>query len=98
MGAEARQDRVRSARPEATALDSLETLVHALPARRDRIRRRFWRDPEFRAVCEDYRDVIEALDRLARQQAPHPGPAAELRDLAADLLAEAEQMLRGEQE
>ena len=52
-------------------MDAIEALVRSLPAEADRIRRRFWRDPEFRTVCEDYRDLLLALAAL------ETGPSAD---------------------
>ena len=63
-------------------MDAIEALVRSLPAEADRIRRRFWRDPEFRTVCEDYRDLLLALAAL------ETGPS--------ELLAEAAEALKGD--
>ena len=60
----------------------------------DRIRRLFWCDPEFRSVCEDYRDAVEALGRFA---ASDPARADEYRQLAAELLVDAADRLNSEQ-
>ncbi len=71
-------------------MDPMDSLARSLPACAERIRRRFWRDPEFRTVCEDYRDAVETLARLG------PGDVAradEYRQLADELLAEAKSML-----
>jgi hypothetical protein len=76
-------------------VDAIEALTRSLPASGDRVRRRFWRDPEFRAVCEDYRDTLEALVRLEATQAGDAARAMEYRQLAAELLAEAAEMLKG---
>ena len=48
---------------------------------------------KFRTVCEDYRDC---LDAMARFQSSDPAKAEEYRQLAAELLAEAAAMLRGD--
>jgi hypothetical protein len=75
-------------------VDPMDSLAQGLPASAERIRRRFWRDAEFRTVCEDYRDAVETLARLG------PGDVArieEYRQLAGELLAEASTMLDGEQ-
>ena len=77
-------------------MDAIEALTRSLPASGDRVRRRFWRDPEFREVCEDYRDVLEALARLEATPASDAAWAEEYRQLAAELLAEAVEMLKGE--
>ena len=57
-------------------MDAVEALVLGLPGEADRIRRLFWCDPEFRSVCEDYRDAVEALGRFA---ASDPARADEYR-------------------
>ena len=79
-------------------LDALEALVSRLPKQSELIRRRFWRDPEFRAVCEDYRDVLDAMTKLEQAQPPDPGRAEEHRQLADELLAEAVGILASEGE
>jgi hypothetical protein len=77
------------------ALDAIEALVRRLPASADLIRRRFWRDAEFRTVCEDYRDSLEAMARFQSPDQSDPARAEEYRQLAAELLAEAGAMLKG---
>ncbi|MFL5337590.1 MAG: hypothetical protein ACJ8H8_31565 [Geminicoccaceae bacterium] len=74
-------------------MDAIEALILSLPAEGDRIRRLFWRDPEFRTVCEDYRDALEAK---ARYEPRDPARAEEYRQLAVELLAEAAGRLKGE--
>ncbi len=76
------------------ALDAMEALARDLPADAERIRRRFWRDAEFRTVCEDYRAASEALARLETDSGADAGRIEEYRQLAAELLAEAGIMLR----
>jgi hypothetical protein len=76
-------------------VDAIEALARSLPASAGRIRRRFWRDPAFREVCEDYRDILEALARLEATPACDAARAEEYRQLAAELLAEAVEMLEG---
>lgn len=73
----------------------MEALVRSLPASAELIRRRFWRDAEFRTVCEDYRDAFEALARLEMSPGADAGRIQEYRQLAAELLAEAGAMLEG---
>jgi hypothetical protein len=76
-------------------LDAIEAVCGSLPASADQIRRRFWRDPEFRTVCEDYRDSLQVLARL---DPAHPGNQArieEYRQVSAELLTEAKAMLAG---
>ena len=77
-------------------MDAIEALVRSLPAEADRIRRRFWRDPEFRTVCEDYRDLLLALAALETGPSADAGRADEYRQLAAELLAEAAEALKGD--
>jgi hypothetical protein len=79
------------------ALDAMEALVRRLPASADLIRQRFWRDMEFRSVCEDYRDASEALARLEADPGGNADRIAEYRQVAAELLAEAGAMLKGGQ-
>lgn len=74
-------------------MDSLELISRMLPEHHAMVRSRFWRDVRFRLVCEDCRDAWQALVRLEEQ-----GPAAgsdvdHYRELLADLLAEAKNML-----
>jgi hypothetical protein len=78
-------------------VDAIETLVRSLPGDADRIRRLFWRDPEFRTVCEDYRDALEAQRKLEPPFPADPARAEEYRQLAAELLAEAVATLKGDQ-
>ena len=74
-------------------VDAIEALVRSLPARADQIRRLFWRDPEFRTVCEDHRDALAVLARLERTAPADPRQVEEYRALAAELLAEAAALL-----
>ena len=74
-------------------MDAIEALVRGLPGEADRIRRCYWRDPKFRTVCEDYRDCLDAMSRF---QSSDPAKAEEYRQLAAELLAEAAAMLKGD--
>src|SRR3954464_3857875 len=91
------------------SLDAVEALAGRLPESRDRIRRRYWRDPSFRAVCDDHRDALGMLDRLEKAKPPGPPPGVRdgrkkpkppapgrvegSRDLGDDLFAEAAGML-----
>lgn len=72
-------------------MDAIELLARRLPAEADGIRRLFRRDREFRELCEDYRDCVAALERA---EISRPARAEEYRELAAELLAEAMEMLR----
>lgn len=71
-------------------MDPMDSLARSLPASAERIRRLFWRDPEFRTVCEDYRDAVETLAGLGPG---HVARAVEYRQLADELLTEAKSML-----
>jgi len=73
-----------------------EALAVRLPNRAEQIRRRYWRDPAFRAVCDDLRVAEEALARLEREAPPVAERVQEYRELLTELLAEAVQMLAKE--
>ena len=75
------------------SLDAVEALADKLPESRDRIRRRYWRDPAFRAVCDDYRDALGMLGRLEKARPPAPAQVELYRELVNDLFAEAAGML-----
>lgn len=74
-------------------MDAIEAVCDSLPASAERIRRRFWRDPEFRTVCEDYRDAIETLAKLDPGEPTNAVRIDEYRLIAAELLAEVSLML-----
>lgn len=78
-------------------MDAIETVCGSLPASAERIRRRFWRDPEFRTVCEDYRDALQMLARLDPRQPANVLRIEEYQQVAAELLAEARAMLDAEE-
>ena len=75
------------------SLDAVEALADKLPGSRDRIRRRYWRDPAFRTVCDDHRDARDMLDRLEKARPPVPPQVERYRELVNDLFAEAAGML-----
>ena len=75
-------------------MDAIEAVCNGLPAAAGQIRRRFWRDPEFRTVCEDYRDALIALASFETGPTASAVRADEYRELAAELLAEAAEMLK----
>ena len=77
-------------------MDAIEAVCGSLPASADQIRRRFWRDPEFRTVCEDYLAAAETLTRLQIETPPDADRIAEYRQLVDELLAEATAMLKAE--
>ena len=77
-------------------MDAIEALVRGLPGEADRIRRLFWRDREVP-------DRLRGLSRLPGRDVAIPvigpaqsGRAEEYRQLAAELLAEAAAMLKGD--
>ena len=71
-------------------MDTLDVVARALPAAGEPLRRRFWRDREFRGICEDYRDALEAVTRFAGAD---PARAQEYQEIAAELLAEVRKAL-----
>jgi hypothetical protein len=71
-------------------------MADSLPEHAARIRRKFWRDPAFRAVCEDHRDALEAMARLEETAPLAADRIEEYRFLAQELVAEAKTMLEGE--
>ena len=77
-------------------MDAIEALVRGLPGEVHRIRRLFWRNSDFRTICEDYRDCLEAAARFGSADPPNPERVEEYRQLAAELLAEAAAMLKGD--
>ena len=77
-------------------MDAVEALALGLPGEADRVRPLVSAtDSEFKSVCEDYRDTVEALDRFA--QAGDPAKADDYRQLAAELLTNAAARLTREQ-
>ena len=75
-------------------MDALEALIRDLPDQAAGIRQRFWRDPRFRDVCEDYRDAEAGACSSSRPAATDAPRVDEYRQLVAELLAEAAGMLR----
>ena len=75
------------------SLDAVEALADRLPESQERIRRRYWRDPVFRVVCDDHRDALEMLDRLEGTGPPVPAQVEAYRELVSELLVEAVEML-----
>ena len=73
-------------------MDAVEALADKLPESRDRIRRRYWRDPAFRAVCDDHRDALEMLGRLEGTRPPVTVQIEIYRELVSELFAEAAEM------
>ena len=61
------------------------------------IRRLFWRDPEFRTICEDYRDCLDGEGRASSRRTRRIWSRPKsIEQLAAELLAEAAAMLKGD--
>lgn len=67
-------------------MEAQEALIHELPGSAERVRRRFWRDPEFRTVCADYRDALQAAATFELHDPPDGAWAEQYRRLAAELL------------
>ncbi len=74
-------------------MEAIDALLRSRPGEEEAIRHLFWRDPNFRTVCEDYRDVCNVLTRLETAQPADPERVAEYRELAAELLTEANLIL-----
>ena len=74
-------------------MDAVEALADELPGSRDQIRQRYWRDPVFRAVCDDHRDAVEMLRRLEGVRPQPTGQVEMYRELVRELAAEAAEML-----
>jgi hypothetical protein len=77
-------------------VDPVELLSGAMPERAGPIRRRYWRDTEFRGVCDDYRDARQALVKLEAELPASAADVAHYRELVAELLAEAMALLGDE--
>ena len=77
-------------------MDPVRAMAYRLPEDAARIRRKFWCDPAFRAVCEDHRDALEAMARLAETAPAAADRIEEYRSLAQEFVAEAEAMLARE--
>jgi outer membrane protein assembly factor BamD (BamD/ComL family) len=68
---------------------SIDLLVSRLPRHEFAIRRLYVRDPEFRAVCDDYGEVHRALKHWQAADQAVPGRVAEYRRMLKELEAEA---------
>jgi outer membrane protein assembly factor BamD (BamD/ComL family) len=77
---------VRAGRVE---VQSIDLLVNRLPTHEFAIRRLYVRDPEFRAVCDDYGEVQRALEHWRATDQAAPGRVAEYRQMLEELEAEA---------
>lgn len=72
-----------------------DLLVNRLPQHEFAIRRLSVRDPEFRAICDDYADVQRALEHWQARDPGDPARIAEYRRMLEELEAEALAMLKG---
>jgi hypothetical protein len=66
-----------------------DLLVSRFPRHELAIRRLYVRDPEFRAVCDDYGEVQRALEHWQAKGQAAPGRVAEYRRMLEELEAEA---------
>jgi hypothetical protein len=67
---------------------SIDLLVSRLPRHELAVRRLYVRDPEFRAVCDDYGEVQRALEYWQASDQAVPGRVAEYRRMLKELEAE----------
>ena len=74
-------------------MDSLEAMIRRVPERAQEVRRLFWHDPEFRAVCEDHRDAALGLAQAQRRAPASDRRRKDFEELIGDLVAEALEML-----
>jgi hypothetical protein len=72
---------------------SIDLLVSRFPRHELAIRRLYVRDPEFRAVCDDYGEVQRALAHWQANDHAVPGRVAEYRRMLEELETEAQAML-----
>ena len=77
-------------------MDAIEALVRGLPGEPPGYAGFSGAIRSFRTVCEDYRDCLEAAARFGSSDPPDPERVEEYRELAAELLAEAAAMLKGD--
>ena len=70
-------------------MPSIDLLVSRFPRHEFAIRRLYVRDPEFRAVCDDYGEVQRALEHWQATDQAAPGRVAEYRRMLEELEAEA---------
>ena len=69
-------------------MPSIDLLVRRFPRQEFAIRRLYVRDPEFRAVCDDYGEVQRALEHWQATDQPAPGRVTEYRRMLEELEAE----------
>ena len=72
---------------------SIDLLVSRFPRHEFAIRRLYVRDPEFRSICDDYREVQHALAHWQAADQAEPERVAEYRRMLEELEAEALAML-----
>ncbi len=70
-------------------MSSSDLLVSRFPRQEFTIRRLYVRDPEFRAVCDDYGEVRRVLEHWQAAGRMVPGRVAEYRRMLEELEAEA---------
>jgi hypothetical protein len=70
-------------------VSSIDLLVGRFPRHEFAIRRLYVRDPEFRAVCDDYGEVQRALEHWRATDRTVVGRVAEYRRMLEELEAEA---------
>ena len=70
-------------------MPSIDLLVTRFPRHELAIRRLYVRDPEFRAVCDDYGEVQRALEHWQATDQAAPRRVAEYRRMLEELEAEA---------
>lgn len=75
-------------------MPSIDLLASRFPRQELPIRRLCVRDPEFRAVCDDYAEVRRALEHWQAAAQPVPARVAEYRRMLEELEAEALAMLK----
>lgn len=70
--------------------DNVQRVLDQMPRHEGALRERMLIDPEFRSLCEDYGDALEALERwhASSDDARREARVAEFRSLANDLEAE----------
>lgn len=70
-------------------MPSIDLLVSRFPSREFAIRQLYVRDPEFRAVCDDYGEVQRALEHWQAADQAAPERVGEYRQMLEELEAEA---------
>jgi hypothetical protein len=73
----------------AGQVQGVDLLVSRFPTHEFSIRRLYGRDPEFRAVCDDYAEVQTALQHWQVDDRAAPGMVSHYRSLLEELESEA---------